>query len=224
MAHRILIVDDEDDILEFVSYNLAKEGYEVFTASDGAEAVKKALETKPHLVLLDRMMPVMDGIQACKVLRSMPETADIHIVFLSALSEEENQMAGFIAGADDYIPKPIKMNLLKSRINAIMRRIAETAPLGSESFVLDREKHTLFCKGRQIELPKKEFSLFELLYSSPDRLFTREEIYQHVWGNEVVVGTRTIDVHIRRLRRKIGDNHIVTVKGLGYKFRNEERE
>lgn len=222
MAHRILIVDDESDILEFVGYNLAKEGYEVFTATNGAEAVEAALRHRPHLVLLDRMMPVMDGLQACRELRSRPETADIHIVFLSALSEEENQLTGFGAGADDYIPKPIKMNLLKSRINAIMRRISESeAPQQpSSSIDLDCERHTLHYNGRQIELPKKEFSLFTLLYSSPEKLFTREEIYERVWGNEVVVGTRTIDVHIRRLRRKIGDNHIVTVKGVGYKFTN----
>lgn len=225
MAHRILIVDDEPDIIEFVSYNLAKEGYEVYTAANGAEALTMALEHRPHLVLLDRMMPVMDGLQTCRELRARPETADTHIVFLSALSEEENQLSGFGAGADDYIPKPIKMNLLKSRINAIMRRIDGSAATASEpvrkpSIVLDSERHIIHYGDRIVSLPKKEFMLFELLFSAPERLFTREEIYERVWGSDVVVGTRTIDVHIRRLRRKIGDSHIVTVKGVGYKFTN----
>ena len=225
MAHRILIADDEPDILEFVSYTLAKEGYEVFTATNGAEAVEAALRHRPHLILLDRLMPVMDGLQACRQLRSNPETQHIHIVFLSALSEEENQLTGFSAGADDYIPKPVKMNLLKSRINAIMRRVPEPEKTtvtsgGSGIVILDREHHLLRCNGREIELPKKEFTLLELLSSQPGRLFTREEIYQAVWGSEVVVGTRTIDVHIRRLRRKVGDDRIVTVKGVGYKFFN----
>lgn len=219
MAHRILIVDDEPDILEFVGYNLVKEGYEVFTAADGAEAVRVALSVRPHLILLDRMMPVMDGLAACRQLRSLPETADAHIVFLSALGEDENQITGFVAGADDYIPKPIKMNLLKSRISAILRRIDDSSE--RPSVVLDRERHTLLWNGRSIELPRKEFLLFDLLYSSPGRLFTREEIYERVWGSEVVVGTRTIDVHIRRLRRKTDDSRIVTVKGVGYKFSEE---
>lgn len=223
MAHRILIADDESDILEFVGYNLTKEGYEVITATNGAEAVEAAVIHRPHLVLLDRMMPVMDGLQVCRELRSRPETADTHIVFLSALGEEESQLTGFGAGADDYITKPIKMNLLKSRINAIIRRVAppenrEQTATEPSLFTLDRERHMLRCNGRDIELPKKEFSLFALLYSQPERLFSRDEIYEKVWGNEVIVGTRTIDVHIRRLRRKIGDDHIVTVKGVGYKF------
>ena len=229
MTHRILIVDDEPDIREFVGYNLAKEGYEVLTASNGAEAVEIAVEKRPHLVLLDRMMPVMDGIRTCRELRSRPETADTHIVFLSALGEEENQLSGFGAGADDYIAKPVKMNLLKSRINAIMRRISDAEqPVRSDAAVdavlLDGESHLLHYGGRRIELPKKEFLLFSLLYSAPGRLFTREEIYEKVWGSDVVVGTRTIDVHIRRLRRKIGNRHIVTVKGVGYKFIDDRAE
>ena len=231
MPHKILIVDDEPDILEFVGYNLAKEGYHVLTATDGQQAVDIAVREQPHLILLDRMMPVMDGIQACRILRSTPQTANIHIVFLSALSKEEYQLSGFGAGADDYIPKPVKMNLLKSRINAIMRRIDETAPVTSaprdsgpeadaEAFVLDAERHILTRRGTIIELPKKEFSLFALLYANAGKIVTREQIYEQVWGTEVVVGTRTIDVHIRRLRRKIGNNHIITVKGVGYKFNN----
>lgn len=222
MAHRILIADDEPDILEFVGYNLAKEGYEVFTAANGDEAIDAAMQHRPHLILLDRMMPVMDGLQACRRLRENPETAHIHIVFLSALGEEENQLSGFGAGADDYIAKPVRMTLLKSRINAILRRIDEhDDPVPAhiaDPFTLDSNQHTLHCAGRTIELPKKEFMLFELLHSAPGRLFTREEIYEKVWGSGVVVGTRTIDVHIRRLRRKIGDRRIVTVKGIGYKF------
>lgn len=216
MAHRILLVDDEPDILEFIGYNLAKEGYEIFTAPDGVEALKVAAECRPHLILLDMMMPKMDGLQTCKALREMPETADTRIVFLSALSEEENQLTGFDAGADDYIPKPIKMSLLKSRINAIMRRIAED-PSDTEIEIC-RDRHAIICNGCEMVLPRKEFALLDLLYSEPERLFSREEIYSRIWGTEVVVGDRTIDVHIRRLRRKIGNKHILTVKGMGYRF------
>ena len=225
MAHRILLVDDEPDILEFVGYNLAREGYQVLTASDGAQAVEAALTFRPHLILLDMMMPVMDGLQTCRALRARAETADTCIVFLSALGEEESQLSGFGAGADDYIPKPVKLNLLKSRVNAILRRIADTGdgdgspqPTDPNGITLDRERHLLLLGDREISLPKKEFALFDLLYSSPERLFTREEIYSSIWGTDVVVGDRTIDVHIRRLRRKIGDSKIVTVKGLGYKY------
>ena len=216
MAHRILLVDDEPDILEFIGYNLAKEGYEIFTAPDGVEARKVAAECRPHLILLDMMMPKMDGLQTCKALREMPETADTRIVFLSALSEEENQLTGFDAGADDYIPKPIKMSLLKSRINAIMRRIAED-PSDTEIEIC-RDRNAIICNGCEMVLPRKEFALLDLLYSEPERLFSREEIYSRIWGTEVVVGDRTIDVHIRRLRRKIGNKHILTVKGMGYRF------
>ena len=216
MAHRILLVDDEPDILEFIGYNLAKEGYEIFTAPNGVEALKVAAECRPHLILLDMMMPKMDGLQTCKALREMPETADTRIVFLSALSEEENQLTGFDAGADDYIPKPIKMSLLKSRINAIMRRIVED-PSDTEIEIC-RDRHAIICNGCEMVLPRKEFALLDLLYSEPERLFSREEIYSRIWGTEVVVGDRTIDVHIRRLRRKIGNKHILTVKGMGYRF------
>ena len=216
MAHRILLVDDEPDILEFVGFNLSKEGYEIFTARDGEEALRVAVESHPHLILLDMMMPRMDGLQTCKALREMPETADVRIVFLSALGEEENQLSGFDAGADDYIPKPIRMNLLKSRVNAIMRRIDE--PTESGDVEICRERHSVICDGVEMVLPRKEFALFDLLYSEPERLFSREEIYGRVWGSEVIVGDRTIDVHIRRLRRKIGNEHIITVKGMGYRF------
>lgn len=217
MAHRILLVDDEPDILEFVGYNLSKEGYEIFTASDGVEALEVAAECRPHLILLDMMMPRMDGIQTCKALREMPEMTDTHIVFLSALGEEDNQLAGFDVGADDYLAKPIRMNLLKSRVNAIMRRVEE--PVQQCEIEICRERHSVVCNGQESVLPRKEFALLDLLFSEPDRLFSREEIYSRVWGAEVVVGDRTIDVHIRRLRRKIGNEHIVTVKGMGYRFR-----
>ena len=216
MAYRILLVDDETDILEFVRYNLSKEEYEVYTATDGAEAVRTAAECRPHLILLDMMMPVMDGIQTCRALRALPATAGAIIVFLSALGEDESQLSGFDAGADDYITKPIKMTLLKSRVNALLRRVDDSAP--ESGIEISRERHTVMIDGTEIALPRKEFALFDLLYSQPGRLFTREEIYSHVWGSSVVVGDRTIDVHIRRLRCKIGDRHIVTVKGLGYKF------
>ena len=219
MAYRILLVDDETDILEFIGYNLAREGYEIYTATNGEEALKKAAECRPHLILLDMMMPVMDGVQTCRALRQMPETADTIIVFLSALGEDESQLAGFEAGADDYISKPIRMTLLKSRVNALMRRVSESADdPGHGDIEINREHHTVVIDGRELTLPRKEFALFDLLCSQPGKLFTREEIYSKVWGNSVVVGDRTIDVHIRRLRCKIGDKHIVTVKGLGYKF------
>ncbi len=221
MAYRILLVDDEPDILEFVGYNLSKEGYEIFTAPDGAEALKVAAECRPHLILLDMMMPRMDGVQTCKALRQMPLLADTRIVFLSALGEEENQLTGFDAGADDYIAKPIRMNLLKSRVNAIMRRVERSEERCAEAGEIElcRERHSVVCNGVEMVLPRKEFALLDLLCSEPERLFSREEIYSRIWGAEVVVGDRTIDVHIRRLRRKIGNDHIVTVKGMGYRFR-----
>ena len=216
MAHRILLVDDEPDILEFVGYNLSKEGYQIFTAPDGVEALRVAAECRPHLILLDMMMPRMDGVQTCKALREMEEMEDVRIVFLSALGEEENQLTGFDAGADDYIPKPIRMSLLKSRVNAMMRRVE--VPAATPEIEICRERHSIVCNGHETVLPRKEFALFDLLYTEPERLFSREEIYTKIWGQEVVVGDRTIDVHIRRLRRKIGNEHIVTVKGMGYRF------
>ncbi|MBO5812963.1 MAG: response regulator transcription factor [Alistipes sp.] len=216
MAHRILLVDDEPDILEFIGYNLSKEGYQIFTAADGVEALQIAAECRPHLILLDMMMPRMDGVQTCRALRQLPEVSDARIVFLSALGEDENQLTGFDAGADDYIAKPIKMSLLKSRVNAMMRRVED--PVSELNIDICRERHSVVCNGNETILPRKEFALFDLLYSEPERLFSREEIYTRIWGEEVVVGDRTIDVHIRRLRRKIGNEHIVTVKGMGYRF------
>ena len=212
----VLIVEDEKNIVDILRFNLQREGYNTLEAYDGETGLNLALSEKPDLILLDVMMPKMDGLQTCKALREMPETADTRIVFLSALSEEENQLTGFDAGADDYIPKPIKMSLLKSRINAIMRRVVED-PSDTEIEIC-RDRHAIICNGCEMVLPRKEFALLDLLYSEPERLFSREEIYSRIWGTEVVVGDRTIDVHIRRLRRKIGNKHILTVKGMGYRF------
>lgn len=215
MNHRILLIDDEDDILEFIRYNLLKAGYEVYTASDGAEGLRQAALHRPHLILLDVMMPVMDGIETCRALRADPALRETMVVFLSALGEEHHQIAGFGAGADDYIAKPIQLGVLMSRIRAILKRI----DAGQESaLMIDFGSHTVLRDGQRIVLPRKEFALLALLASAPDRLFSREEIYAAVWGSEVVVGDRTIDVHIRKLRQKIGDRHIVTVKGMGYKY------
>lgn len=221
MSHRILLVDDEVDILEFVRYNLVREGYEVFTAENGAEALKVAAECRPHLILLDMMMPVMDGAQTCHAIRENPALKDTMVVFLSALGEEGQQLAGFGVGADDYLTKPIKMKLLVSRVQAILKRIdADKAPDAAPApgITVDRERYTVTCDGKQITLPRKEFALLDLLSSSPGKLISREEIYARIWGSEVVVGDRTIDVHIRKLRQKIGDRRIVTVKGVGYKY------
>jgi two-component system alkaline phosphatase synthesis response regulator PhoP len=220
MSHRILLVDDEDDILEFVRYNLQREGYEVFTARDGAEGVARALEVHPHLILLDRMMPRMDGLETCRRLREHDELKDTMIVFLTALGEDEHQLTGFAAGADDYISKPIKMHILVSRLKAILKRIGagDAAPRDTGGVTIDPARYIVKRNGEEISLPRKEFALLDLLYSSPGKLIPREEIYAKIWGTEVVVGDRTIDVHIRKLRQKIGDERIVTVKGVGYKY------
>lgn len=221
MKHRILLVDDEVDILEFVRYNLVREGYEVFTAENGAEALRVAAASRPHLILLDMMMPVMDGAQTCRAIRENPELRDTMVVFLSALGEEGQQLAGFGVGADDYLTKPIKMKLLVSRVQAILKRIDAEAPAAEPAkpgIEIDRESYTVTCDGRRIALPRKEFALLELLWSSPGRLIPREEIYARIWGSEVVVGDRTIDVHIRKLRQKIGEGRITTVKGVGYRY------
>ncbi|MEG0789462.1 MAG: response regulator transcription factor [Alistipes sp.] len=215
MSHRILLVDDEVDILEFMRYNLLKEGYEVFTAQNGEEALQLAATCRPHLILLDRMMPVMDGAQTCRAIRADETLKDTMVVFLSALGEEEQQLTGFDVGADDYITKPIKLKLLISRIQAILKRIEDRA---RESIVIDSERYLVVKNGQEILLPRKEFTLLTLLYSSPGKLFSREEIYSKVWGSEVVVGDRTIDVHVRKLRQKLGNQHITTVKGVGYKY------
>ena len=216
MGYRILLIDDEQDILEFVKYNLERDGYEVFTASDGAEGLQKALAVKPHLILLDMMMPVLDGIETCKAIRNSPSLQNVMVVFLSAVGSEGSRLGGYGAGADDYINKPIKMNILRSRVQAILKRIELPAP--TDDISIDTEHYEVRRGSETFVLPRKEFALLQLLCSQPGKLFTREEIYSRIWGDKVVVGDRTIDVHIRKLRQKIGDERIVTVKGMGYKF------
>lgn len=216
MAYRILVIDDEEDILEFIKYNLQRDGYEVYTAQNGAIGLERALEVRPHLILLDMMMPVLDGVETCKAIRRSPKLRKVMVVFLSAVSDEEMQLQGYGAGADDYISKPVKMNILRSRVKAILNRIS---PVENDEKITIDHTNFLVNKGEEvITLPRKEFYLLSLLYSHPGKLFSREDIYREVWGEDVVVGDRTIDVHIRKLRQKLGDEHIVTVKGIGYKF------
>lgn len=222
MNHRILLVDDEIDILEFIKYNLEKEGYLVATAENGAEALRTAESFLPHLILLDRMMPVMDGVETCRAIRKNPRLKDTLVVFLTALSDDSEELKGFDAGADDYIAKPIKLPLLKSRLQAILKRLPlnEATPdhLTESELTIDRDRYSVTLAGREIILPRKEFALLYLLYSSAGKLITRKDIYTKIWGDNVVVGDRTIDVHIRKLRQKIGFSHITTIKGVGYKF------
>lgn len=219
--HKILIVDDEPDILEFMQYNLEKEGFEVFLAASGKEAIEVAKHEFPDLIILDVMMPGMDGIETCRELRNDSRLRDTIIAFLTARNEDYSQIAGFESGADDYIAKPIKPRVLISRIKALLKRsgqvindpVTEVAGL-----IIDRNTYTLSKDGKELTLPKKEFELLAFLATKPGKVFTRDEILNRVWGNEVVVGDRTIDVHIRRLREKVGNNVIRTIKGVGYKF------
>ena len=215
MAHRILIVDDEDDIREFIGYNLRHEGYDVYTAENGAEALEIIGSVRPHLVLLVMMMPIMDGRQTCEKIRQIPELKDTMIVFLSAVQEEQCQLDSYQAGADDYITKPVSMRVLCSRVNAIMKRLkpVENLPLN-----IDFDRRVVTTPQGDIPLPRKEFEILQLLLSEPGKVFTREEIFTQIWGGDVVVGDRTLDVHIRRLRRKLGDEAIVTHKGIGFKI------
>lgn len=219
---KILLVDDEPDILEFMSYNLNKEGFEVFTSTNGKDAIRIATNEKPSLIILDVMMPDLDGIETCRVIRETPELKEVLIAFLTARSEDYSQIAGFDAGADDYINKPIKPRVLVSRVKALLRRAGKLS--GGEEvmevngFTIDREKYLIVKDNLNINLPKKEFELIALLASKPGKVFTREDILKSVWGEDVVVGDRTIDVHIRKLREKLGDNYIRTIKGVGYKF------
>ncbi|ASO04296.1 two-component system alkaline phosphatase synthesis response regulator PhoP [Arenibacter algicola] len=220
---KILLVDDEPDILEIVGYNLSAEGYEVFTAKNGAEGVAKAKKKKPHLIILDVMMPEMDGIEACEIIRRTEGLEDTLITFLTARGEDYSQMAGFDAGADDYITKPIKPKVLVSKVKALLRRLKNEEQEVEDIFkvgeiTINREEYKIVNQGEEIILPRKEFELLALLTSKPNKVFKREVILDKVWGNEVVVGGRTIDVHIRKLREKIGDDHFKTVKGVGYKF------
>ena len=215
---RILVVDDELDIREFVQYNLIKEGYEVACATNGREAIERAVEFRPHLILMDMMMPEMDGREACRALRSNPATSKMMIVFLSAVCEEESLVECYEAGADDYITKPVSMKVLCSRVGAIFKRIesGEREVLPKSSRLIE-ERHSFVSDNDEVRLAVKEFEILKLLLSEP-RIFTREEIFDAVWETGVVVGSRTLDVHIRHLRSKIGDNHISTHKGVGFRY------
>jgi two-component system alkaline phosphatase synthesis response regulator PhoP len=217
---KILIVDDEKDILEFLSYNLQKEGFEIFTASNGSTALKIAKKEVPNLIILDVMMPEMDGIETCEKIREIEALDSTLILFLTARSEEYSELAGFSAGADDYVTKPIKPKLLISRVNALLRRSQskkEQSFIEIEELKIDKDKHLLLHKGKVVDLARKEFSLLYYLMTVPAKVFTREEIISNVWEN-TFVGDRTIDVHIRKIREKIGDKYIKTIKGVGYKF------
>ncbi|MHA3786960.1 response regulator transcription factor [Flavobacterium hauense] len=219
---KILLVDDEQDILEIVGYNLTQEGYQVSTAVNGKEAVAKAKKELPHLIIIDVMMPEMDGMEAVENIRKIPELSNVIITFLTARSEDYSQVAGFDAGADDYIAKPIKPKLLVSKVKALLRRLkddeAKEDVLRVGTIEINREEYKIVMEDKEIVLPRKEFELFYLLASKPGKVFKREEILDKVWGNEVVVGGRTIDVHIRKLREKIGDDLFKTIKGVGYKL------
>ena len=225
-SYKILLVDDEPDILEFVSYNLKKEGFEVLTTRDGQEAIKIAKKELPHLIILDVMMPGMDGIETCGEIKRIPALKNTIIAFLTARGEDYSQIAGFDAGADDYISKPIKPKVLISRVKALLKRYKHETVADKEisavvtigDLVIDQERYIIVNKGEELVLPKKEFELLLLLTSKPDKVFTRDEIYNGVWGDAIIVGDRTIDVHIRKLREKIGRDHITTIKGVGYKF------
>lgn len=219
---KILLVDDEPDILEIVGYNLNNEGYQVLTAENGKQAVKMAAKHQPQLIILDVMMPEMDGIEACEQIRKNPALSETIIAFLTARGEDYSQMAGFDAGADDYITKPIKPKVLVSKVKSLLRRLKEDADkettLTFGDLVINREEYKIIKDKKEMVLPRREFELLSLLTSKPGKVFKREDILDRVWGNEVVVGGRTIDVHIRKLREKIGDETFKTVKGVGYKF------
>ena len=217
---KILLVDDEKDILEFLSYNLHKEGYQVFTSVNGIEAIEKTEKYKPDLVILDVMMPEMDGISACEKIRLLPSSKDILILFLTARAEDYSELAGFDAGADDYVTKPIKPKLLISRIKALLKRknkiqLLDRIKIGDLD--IDKSKHKLIFKEEEVFLAKKEFNLLYYLMTVPGKVFSREEIISEVW-RDAIVGDRTIDVHVRKIREKIGDSYIKTIKGVGYKF------
>ena len=219
---KILLVDDEPDILEIIGYNLAQEEYQIFTAANGKEAIAKAKKVIPDLIIMDVMMPEMDGMEACENIRKIPELSNVLITFLTARSEDYSQVAGFEAGADDYITKPIKPKVLVSKVKALLRRLKDkeqnSDTLNVGGIEINREEYKIVKDNVEIVLPKKEFELFYLLASKPGKVFKRDEILDRVWGNEVIVGGRTIDVHIRKLREKIGEELFKTIKGVGYKF------
>lgn len=223
---KILLVDDEQDILEVVGYNLQQEGYKVQTAINGKKAIAAALEFKPHLIILDVMMPEMDGVEACEIIRKTEGFEDTIITFLTARGEDYSQVAGFDAGADDYITKPIRPKVLMSKVKALLRRTKSNEEMDPNNIVVgdlsvNRDTYKVIHHGEELNLPRKEFELLALLTSKPSKVFTREEILDMVWGNEVVVGGRTIDVHIRKLREKIGEDLFKTIKGVGYKFESK---
>jgi two-component system alkaline phosphatase synthesis response regulator PhoP len=218
---KILLVDDEPDILEFLGYNLNKEGYEVHTAEGGKQGLEIAKKIIPDLIILDLMMPEQDGIETCYLIKQIPELKNVKITFLTARNEDYSEISGLEAGADDYITKPIKPRVLVSRVKALLRRSSGSEIENSypeNGFFIDKEKHFIIKDSVQYSLPKKEFELFSLLYSKPGKVFTRDEIMDKVWGNDVIVGDRTIDVHIRKLREKLGSDNFVTIKGVGYKI------
>ena len=224
---KILLVDDEPDILEFLTYNLQKEGYVVFTAGDGEEGIEKAEKERPDLIILDIMMPRMDGVEVCRQLRSKPEFANTAIAFLTAREEDYSQIAALEVGGDDYITKPIRLRVFLSRVKMLLRRNTRPDIAGGEEkehllrfgpLVIDPERFAIELDGTSIDLPKKEFELLQLLSSRPGKVFSRAEIFHKIWGTDVIVGNRTIDVHVRKLREKIGDHYIRTIKGIGYKF------
>ena len=224
---KILLVDDEPDILEIISYNLKSNGFEVFTALNGVKALKKAKSILPDLIILDVMMPQMDGIETCEEIRKIPELNDTIITFLTARSEDYSQLAGFDAGADDYINKPIKPKLLVGKVKSLLRRLNKNKVAESKNIInlgdliIDRDEYKITLNKNEILLPRKEFELLYLLASKPAKVFKREVILEKIWGHEVVVGDRTIDVHIRKLREKLGDSRFKTIKGVGYKFKNK---
>jgi len=221
-TQKVLVVDDEEPILELLKYNLEKQGYDVKTASDGYMAVEVAKKFHPDLVLLDIMMPKMDGVEACRQIKAMPELANTFIVFLTARAEEYSEVAAFDVGADDYILKPIKPRALMSRISALFRRDSQKKTSNSQikigNLLIDRTSYTIKVDGREINLPKKEFELLFFLAQNPNKVYTRDELLQNIWGSDVYVLARTVDVHIRKVREKIGEDYITTVKGVGYKF------
>ncbi len=224
---KVLLVDDEQDVLEFLGYNLRKEGFVVYTASNSREALRIAREQTPNLVLLDVMMPDLDGMETCIALRKIPALSEMIIVFLTARGEDYSQIAGFEAGADDYVTKPVKPKVLVSRIKALLRRqVLPARPdiIELGDLAIDRERYLVIQGKNEVSLPRKEFELLALLASRPDKVFTREEIFTHVWGNEVIVGERTIDVHIRKIREKLGIPNIKTIKGIGYKYETNPQE
>ncbi|MGB0868013.1 MAG: response regulator transcription factor [Flavobacteriales bacterium] len=222
--YKILLVDDEPDIIEILTYNLKKEGFTVSSANNGKSALSMMENDIPHVVVLDVMMPGMDGMEACEIIRNNPKYDNVLIAFLTARGEDYSQIAGLDSGADDYITKPIKPKVLISRINALLRRKAAvveenmTQAIEILDLKIDKEQYLVYQNDKRIELPRKEFELLLLMASKPGKVFNREEIFSNIWGNDVVVGGRTIDVHIRKLREKIGEGYIKTIKGVGYKF------